>query len=503
MDVYKVLLVEDEPKTRAGLKRLIPWQKCGFQICGEAENGLQAVGMIERLAPHVVVTDIKMPLMDGLELIRNTQEKSRFLPKFILLTGYGEFEYTKAAIKFGVVDYVLKPVEEEEFELTLARSLELLEREKFRAFQELVQSVLFRNLEGDHILFERYAAYTNGVEKRFCCVIISLSASLPQLKEALMNRIVVIDGMSEISGKEPDRYTFLTVIASENAPSECNQLLELQQTVTGLCIPEGVEAKFCIGETIEGIHGLRHSYHTAISAWNYSGAGRENFIYFNKDKHRPPAYKWIPQEWNERIAEAVESGNKSLISEKIGQIFAFIEAEGMSVEAVKANLHFLTLELSRHVTHRGGDMDDFGAIISDLDRNISLAQLREFVRQMCENIAFRLNQLGKSVSVIGEIKRWLDDNYNKQVTLKEIAKARFLHPIYLGQLFHNKTGMYFNDYVHRVRIEHAKLLLVSSEMRIYEISDAVGYQDQEHFSGIFKKQEGCTPSQFRKNMKNE
>jgi two-component system response regulator YesN len=111
--------------------------------------------------------------------------------------------------------------------------------------------------------------------------------------------------------------------------------------------------------------------------------------------------------------------------------------------------------------------------------------------------------LGKSVSVIGEIKRWLDDNYNKQVTLKEIAKARFLHPIYLGQLFHNKTGMYFNDYVHRVRIEHAKHLLVSSEMRIYEISEAVGYQDQEHFSGIFKKQEGCTPSQFRKNIKNE
>ena len=140
--VYRLLIVEDEPVIRQGLIRLLALDKHGYMLFGEAENGSEAIAMIEAHNPHVVITDIKMPLMDGLELIRRVNESGRPKPKFILLSGYREFDYARKALRYGVTDYLLKPVDEDELIALLKKTAAELRKDERKRFKEAAVNAL-------------------------------------------------------------------------------------------------------------------------------------------------------------------------------------------------------------------------------------------------------------------------------------------------------------------------------------------------------------------------
>lgn len=141
MILFDVLLVDDEPYVREGIKNLIDWKKCGFNLCGEADNGEKAIGLAVELSPHVIITDIKMPLMDGLELIKIVSQIANGRIKFIILSGYNEFEFAKTAMQYNVKNYILKPIDEDELSQSLKKLY--IEIESEMKFNILKNNIVF------------------------------------------------------------------------------------------------------------------------------------------------------------------------------------------------------------------------------------------------------------------------------------------------------------------------------------------------------------------------
>ncbi|MBO9598418.1 MAG: response regulator, partial [Cohnella sp.] len=127
--MMKIILVDDEIFVRKGLLALIPWQRLGYEVVGEADDGEEAMKLIDRLRPDVVITDIRMPVMDGLRMIGNVRENGGYAPKFIIISGYSDFKYAQQAVRYGVQDFILKPIDEDELTVALLRIKDLIEEE--------------------------------------------------------------------------------------------------------------------------------------------------------------------------------------------------------------------------------------------------------------------------------------------------------------------------------------------------------------------------------------
>ncbi|SFT13669.1 response regulator [Paenibacillus sp. BC26] len=518
----KAILVDDEMFARKGLVGLIPWESCGFQIVGEAEDGEEALALIERQMPDLVITDIRMPVLDGLELIQTVQERISKAIKFIIISGYGDFKYAQQAVRYGVHDYLLKPIDENELMETLTRINEMLDERppwqeggkllfQISLFEQLLAGKSDEKLLADASQFLglpmnkplRYVAFElNNVPSH-----LSEDEKIEQIGEV---KEVVLKVLNRyMPGKEPfiyipSPYGLGFLIPSDQGPDWVKRLADdLSRAMAGRS--EGVSRVY-VGERINGLDQVKASYTSAMETMKYKFAqAPKEAILYDDIKGMVLQYKEIEQTQYAELMERLEEHDSEAITKLVDAMFAAFREQGFALESMRASISRCVHGATRIIQTMQGDENKlaaFNPIVHWYSEPRTLegvkGLLMAFLTECTAYMASLRTKIGKGE--IGKIKSYIESNYASNISLKSIAKLFYMNPVYLGQLFKKSYGMYFNEFLLQIRIQEAKSQLRQTDKKIYEIAANVGFGNADYFVCQFEKVEGKTPTEYKNAM---
>ncbi|PLT44775.1 Two-component response regulator yesN [Paenibacillus pasadenensis] len=524
--MHKVMLVDDEGYARQGLRTMIDWEDCGFEVCGEAEDGEEALRLIGELSPDLVITDIRMPEVSGLELIRSVREQGNDSVKFIIVSGYGDFAYAQQAIKFGVRDFILKPVDDGEVTGALRELAGQIEKESRDpgAAVPPVRAALDKLLRGDAPA-EAGAEYARllGVPQSAACGYLLVEAHCPALSaESAVEDVEAKDSLgaaisaaaaslglkhdpSCVDRPRPGLYGLAVHLAPADAGTTLEGLAERLAARLGSRL--GRPFTVYAGGQAESAAGLRVSRQEAMEAMQYRFAYPERRA-LCRSALRGEELRRMEFDPSEHAAlnERLEDGDPLLRQEAVRRIFERFREQRFAPDAVHHAISRFAFGAIAAIRSLGGDEKELRSLeplLAWRDRPLSPDGLRErfaaFVEESRE-LTSRLRSSGAKGD-IARIKQYIDSRFHEEISLKSIAARFYLNPVYLGQLFKKSYGVYFNDYLLQLRIQQAKLLLRQTEKRVYEIARCVGFDNPDYFICKFEKVEGKSPTAYRNELK--
>lgn len=522
--MFKVMIVDDEYDIRKGLKKLINWEEQGFTIIGEAKDGDEALEMYKRKKPHLVITDIKMPGMNGLELARQIRETS-LTSRIIILSGYDDFSYAREAINHDVVSYLLKPIDTDEFcdELVKVRNslhTELASLYEKRKIAEWLKNYFFRKLVRGEALqtddFDNDRWEEMKKRNNFTVLLVELNGFRdtqlqPSESEALLKQFAVRNILEEIIGStnggilyEESDHQFGILLANDSVQlskatvqSMTKQMVDYIQRFAKQSILIGV------GHTVETPGQISQSYWKASSALGKSFFhSNQHVFYYDEVNMALSAWslKWTAKE----LSRAVRQLNRIKVTYQLDILFQELSEKDAPIETIRDVFVYTLVELSRIVIEAEGDWNQmYQDHFSESDQLKTLrtskearAKLIEICNGMIESIMNKRNYPVQNN--MKEIIRYIEKYYWKDLNLKKLADIFYVSSAYLGQLFKQETGQYFNDYFNQVRINEAKQLLLNDHLSITEISEKVGYKNTNHLYIHFKKITNLNPGDYRK-----
>ncbi|HHV31530.1 MAG TPA: response regulator [Clostridiales bacterium] len=531
MALYRILLVDDEEEVREGIIRKIDWESLGFEVAGDAENGLDALEKAEHLHPDVVMTDIKMPFMDGLEL----GEKLRVLlpsTKLIIFSGFDDFEYAKKAIKINVAEYVLKPINSGELTETLKRlkaqmdqefaekrDVETLRRNYLESLPVLREQFLVGLLEG-RVSAERLHAQAKqfglSLEAGNWAVAMVRAAAEPR-ESAVWNgeeELIPISlkrTLEEILGNYCRFVDFyysdsIVVLAELEAAggiapltAGIDEVCKSAEQVLGVHVTAGV------GTPCDSPMEFRHSYREAQSALEYStvpGAGRTVYI-----GDMEPAILVKPEfdEQEERaLVNAVKMGSEEEIRSCMEGIFARLELAPPSLNRYQIYLLEMFSALLKIMHACGLEMEKVFSgndnIVSVLGGLHTPEEMKRFYTESCVRISelIRRERVDSTKLLAENAKQYIAENYQREdLSVEELSSFLHVSATYFSTVFKRETGMSFVAYLTEVRLQQAVNLLNTTDDKTYVIAQKVGYPEPNYFSYVFKRKFGVSPSKYR------
>lgn len=509
-----VLLVDDEPLVLEGLRTMIDWEKRGYRVCGEAGDGADALAFIRTRRPHVVVTDIRMPVLSGLQLIEQAKQLVHAPPKFVILSGYDDFHYAQTAMRHEVSHYLLKPIDDEEMDRVLQRLTEELAEESRRTEEDAKRRALWLNRAVKRMIRGEYdAADVSCLRRLFgasdreeiaCVVIERMERSFPE---------------AEIEAWKKDVSAWL----AEHYPGQCLHLFadgigRLILIVRGAAgTPErlaagllsggaaslaGSDCAVYISGSRPGIEALKDVYEEALAARHAEWSRGKPPGHRNADTGRLSTDMTVGSAELKELLQEIESGRAEEVRRRVLALVSMLAASGTSTEAVRLFARSLKLELMRLVSDLNADMEAFGSQLLSLDggeRPRDLQELERYLLELCRYTSSYLQDWRRSNegNLPVNLIHYVNKHYNKKLQLQTVAEEFRLHPVYLGQLFKKSTGKPFNEYIHAKRIEEAKKLLRRSTMSLSDVAFSVGYQDPEYFARKFKALTKQSPASYR------
>lgn len=539
----KMIIAEDEQSFREGILTLVDWKLYGIEIAGEAENGRQALEMIHNNPPDLLLTDIRMPHLSGLDLIREAKAAGHDF-RSVLLTGYDEFEYAKEAIKLGVSDYLLKPCMPHDIVrviLELKQKIEDSENED-KAVNALNQSwnrnihllknqILSQWIQQPLMPLENRANVMNEVELTLLpgqiqVGIIRIDANkgpnaaaskrdLELIRYALLNITgetlrPLYEGKLEVFrhgdemlwiGNYPDHAT-LDAIGSAMKMLQCNLESYLKLSIS-----------ISISSAQASVDFAHIGYQEALEAMEgrfYQGRGGI-FFYAGADKPHTSKTSILDDPFLHRMEKDLLV---SLQNEQYEQAVDAIEASMSHIRSnsgySKAEVHLrstsLILELQKFAKERKVAsiewQDSFVNWMEQIPNMETLDDCSVVLQKIVQSIVEAVSKQKSLHRTVHATIELIKQRYNTNLTLELAAKETFVSNSYLSSLFKQELGVNFLDYLHQYRVEQSKELLKQS-YKIYAVSKLVGYQEERHFSSTFKKWTGLTPRQYQKNYNPE
>jgi len=530
--MFKVLIVDDEVYIREGLKVLIQWNKLGFEVCGQAENGEHAFKMLIELKPDVIITDIKMPLMNGLELIKKVNGDLKLNVKFIVLSGYNEFDYAKTAMKYNVKNYILKPIEEEELEI-IAKELynELYEERNnneanlrgINAVSDISLKTLIKST-ADKESVDNVKKFLNVGDTgyfRYLMIHVEKSDNLEneQTEETEKDNSYIINCLVEILGEEyklnllVDDYSYgntvnYGIIVTENLlinyKNDISYFVEL--IYTQLTIKVNKKIYIYVGKVVNELFFLRKSYDSAIFTHSIRFY-KNNFkvIYYDDIKDLRFCSKFNEIFDFDDLVEAIENKNNAGIVDIIDNAFDEANSNLIDLKLLYININFLVYQIVKIVSKMNGETTDilkYGSNF-DFDDFMTLSEIKDSIKTFSNECSKFINNLRRNQShgILFDVENYVHENYSKSISLKEVAQSLYINSAYLGQIFKKKYDVSFTDYLHNYRIKKAKELLINTDFKIYEISEKLGYKKADCFIEKFEKITGTTPFKYRKSIR--
>lgn len=528
MQWNRAILVDDEVFTRKGLLKLIDWEACGFQIVDEADNGEDALELIERLQPDVVITDIRMPVLDGLELIRHVVTKDIVKPYFIIVSGHDDFNYAQQAVRYGVHDFILKPIDETEFSHALVRLSDRLESDREARLREerLLSGALMESLiigEADEALLHEWERRLElQPEGRLFYVFVERNDHLlasavndndggrAEFKDRVEAALLAIS-----NGEQPfylhehrNRIGIIVPGSILHSFQGCQRgfARRIQQSLAD----SGHERIFVyFGQPVLQLSHIRAAYETAKESLLYKYIYDESGIVIHEEASQH-ALQYIGLEAGlyEQLLEQIEELHFEKLEGTIRSLFESFQEKLYAPEAVKTAISQCVLGVIRVLGSMDGDQSRLSSLEPMTewhDRNLSLQGLKRLFTEFAIESAYYIAQLRKEQHKGGiqKIRAYIEAHYHENISLKGIAGKFYMNPVYLGQLFKKAYGMYFNDFLLQLRVNEAKRLLRQTDLRIYEVAERVGFGNPDYFVTQFEKMERTTPSEYRNRLMKE
>lgn len=524
--MLKVMLVDDEPFIAQGLLVLIDWAKEGYEIVRIASNGREALDYLADHAVDLILADIQMPVMTGLELLETVKREHISDAYFVILSGYGDFSYAQQAIRHECTDYILKPVEREELLGVLRKVAKLSADTKMdeenqkkmeRAYLEknLLTVLLGRYDESNLEYLKNHMHLSEGV--RYVDIELCNPQEMQEQEDVELRQLQKRLHQACVAYlKEDEAHCILDVSRDEKifdvgllycdymATKEGGEDLYLKAFRKNLEVALEHPVRMFVGKKVNDISAVAKSYSSvwALNSFEAFRAQKEIYYYEEEVQINSGGIVICKQRLDALIG-AIEQNNKLLIRESVGQLYEEMGQMGMTGDTVKLNINYLLFQL----IHLATEQDD-GADQEEVLRYISESSFEEgtirgshahLVRFACDYAEY-LAQLRKNVSrgVLAEIEREVRENYAENLTLRELSQKYYVNSAYLGQIFRKKYGQSFKGYLNNYRIEQAAQKLIRTDDKVYQIAQDVGYKNLDYFINRFIVAKGCTPSKFRK-----
>lgn len=517
-----MIIIDDELFVRKGLIGMIDWESSGFQVIGEADNGEDALALIRAKKPDLVVTDIRMPVLDGIGLIQAAAEE-KLETEFVIISGYNDFRYAQQALRFGVHDYVLKPIDEDDMLQALAKLRDKLSAKKRLQERSHIQTgerqieALIRGELGESALDEWERSWMEAGASSFTYVFIEPNNVLPWNDGTLPAKNTLKAGIQEAAQEAACASSIPIVYEHRRAYGFI--IPDLYLTSHGGSIRKFIEAvlmrldertglafRAYAGSTVSALKQLKLSYVSAKETVSYKYLKhKDKIILYSDIADLDLHYRHLDDEVYRKLIEAVEENEINEINQATNRMFADFLEKRFSPEAIKTAIVQCVLAIGKSVRSIEGDeneLESIGPVIGWHDHNVTLEELRRLFEAFVFEAAYMINTLYKNYGKGGiyKIKCYVDQNFHKNMNLKSIAAQFYMNSAYLGQLFKKSYGVYFNDYLQQLRIAEAKKLLRQKDLRIYEIAERVGFNNADYFVTQFEKLEKMTPTEYRNRL---
>lgn len=525
--MYKVLLVDDEPFIIQGLKQIIDWEEYGMEICGAAASGLEALHTLETTPADILITDIRMPKMNGLELIRRLKIENA-ATRFIVLSGYDDFEYLKESIQLGIENYLLKPVNQEELLTTLVTTIRKIETDTNRALNlhkdiNIIRENILNRWVANSIMpsefLERSSLLGIDLENtQYCVSVLRLLPGAGETNPTSSNGFR--DGLQSEAGQlckavireETPAMVFntpdgdiLVLFVQKQAPLEKNRIQEvlrrcLQQIEQRLQVPSFVT----IGSLESDYLTVHRSYAHAMKLQEYRLILPSNSILdYDSVKKSPATIRSTEYIDFEKLKKLFAENDKLGIQSLIDDIFHNLSVlEGITpafAQNIAAEILVGIITAVKSLTLGQKNISGlFGYTFSEIFNLQRLDDMVEWLKNISTAFLEYINEQTENINPL--VKRALEfihACYYQDISLKTLADRFNTNANYLGQLFKNETGEYFSDYLNLFRINKAKEMFVTTSSKSADISSRVGYTDQSYFYRMFRKYTGVSPAEFR------
>ena len=524
MERYRVLLVDDEEEIRAGISRKIDWDSLGFTLAGEADNGEEALELAELVRPDVVLTDLKMPFMDGLELCRRLK---RVLPaaKTVVFSGFDDFEYARQAVGMGVSEYIMKPINAQEMSGVLLRLKDQLDQQQ--AERRDMESLRRRYEESLPVLRELF--YTRLLDGQVRAEQIGDRAARYEIQMPEGPWTVAlfdVDSLEEAEQRDEllllsvqgflTKYASLdcvvrTVLYNDSVAllaqtDQTYTLLEELERLRALALNYlGLELTVGVGLSCATLGELRQSTEGARSALDYRvlmGGGR--VLYIGDIEPGTSAELSLDEDDQRELANAVKLGTAEQVEELVCSLIERLRKHRMDLAQCSLFLLELTTALIRLA--RAGDVEleaVFGpgfTGVMPISQFRSLDELEHWCVDRCLNLRELLGRQRSDSAwrTVERAKHYIGQHYaDSELSVESVCTHLHLSPAYFSTLFKREEGMSFIAYVTNVRMERAAQLLLESDDKTYLIAEKTGYTDPNYFSYVFKRRFGISPSKYR------
>lgn len=502
--MYSILIVEDDNTIRKGLAKIIKKMDLPIENIYEAENGKDAIVSIDRYNPHIIVSDIKMPQLNGLDFVEH-MKKAGSTAKYVILSGYGEFSYAQRAISCDVSEYLLKPVKKDKLYGTLSRLIEQLKQEEQEQIQRLDNAKKIKQYH-NVILREIMEGYHNSGEINF--ILSNADISFPQNGFAVLciHCRAINDTLLDFLHKHaaPLHIFYCYVAGHSNIICLLNIAQEEYSEVIPL-IKEHISAFKTaysgISEWSDSAASLTELVKHARDALDYRLLDCSSPIFLYSELKKNIILRPALNTYYEEFLNSLHSKYPQELFISIDHLFDFLlRLKPVTPTLIKNSLenlvqyhlppdkkkllvNYMTIE---HLYQSSESLADFRINLKQMFKNIN-----KFENESCDN---RYN------NKIAAAIKYIEENYVNNLSLEEVAGYINMNASYFSNIFKKDTGMYFSDFIQKIRVEKSKSLLIQPRYKIYEISEKVGFTDEKYYFKIFKKITGITPTQYRNGL---
>lgn len=526
MELLKLLLVDDEKIILKGLLETYDWESMGYQVVGTATSGEAALALLEDEEPDVVITDVRMKKISGLELIEKAK-LSRPGIKFVVVSAYKDFAYAKKACEEGALSYLVKPVDDAELESVMKKAWQmcmeerkkLQEYESFRKILEedpknFLSQMLFRYVKDViterelRILSERLAEDI-GVQQYFCsiCADLDVAYKVTNQVEFDAKRYLLF---GEIEKEIQEKYRMWKYSGNDGSSIFIVRLGDSPDTASVKTVLEQIKTESketvisAVSNGYAGLGGLKTAYRQAIKLFEIASEAGAGILTVSKEV-RIPVTAWDFEEVENQVIRVLRRNAKEQLKEAFEDLVYHLPEEERTA---KSYLHRLAVRAEVMLDDSYGVSDNirmgFANFYSMMNQYTLLRMIDLLYKLLCAVIEERLLVTppmaeeyfsGYMEEALGYMREHLQD---EELSITTVADKVFLNPVYFGRLFKNVMGMTFKKYLLNERMERAKRLILETRAGVAEIGGQVGIPNPSYFSQLFKQATGKLPSEYKK-----
>ena len=521
--MYKVLICDDEPNICYLINDFIDWESLDLVSCGFANSGSEALSMIELEKPDIVITDIRMPIIDGLEMIRQAKE-SGIDSRFIVISGYQQFDYAKTALKYGVIDYLLKPIDKLELNNSIIKTIEAItaDAENSRIRDELSQTqrmsgssllkavISCLSTDNYEIISSEFSDIVKGREYAFLSILfdhpstdsIALDAIIDKASDII--RSTALDFGCEAVCTAHRRSIFIMLL-SEHLDYDlydhvCDSVFFDVMHCASI-YPE-IRTTLAAGHIMNDVSMLKDAVSSLSDSINSRIVlGTDRVIKPHKPEHSSE-FEFNAQQ-NAQFVKLVDTCDSDGLAHFVAKLFHELPSlEDKPYIIVEYSKYIISVFLD-HIRNSVSEESVLDDIYRNYTDNVALVYTVQSLSALLAN-CFTMyfddvnnSKFTREQPYVQLVKNYIHENYASDCTLSEIADRIHLNVSYLSTLFKTKTGIGFAQYLLNHRMSAAKKLLKETNKTVEAISEEVGYSDLKNFRKQFKDTVGITPNKFR------